>query len=487
MITGFDFCRIGGENYVTVEPEDSRRDETAERVLERERPAFLLELSVVEINDRVQLRYRMSGGVSLRNLQDGLSEKQFRTILKNLLQELQSCGDWFLDYHNFCLDPNIIFVDRDTMDVSLLYLPLAYEVMSEEEIQSFFQNMILGVRLSGNAGELQISLLQYLNGGSYSLSGLAKLVDQYEARYKTAPGASAAPAGTTQARTASAGAASMGTMPGPAMAGKTTPFGAVPVPPAPARTVVQPEPAQTIPLQPAQGTAGRDIKTGQTQAREPRGPLSADEKEDAWLDQLLDGKAEKPAKKEKHFSLFGGKKEKQPKPEKPPKKEKKETLSRRDKKRQKEMAAEEQSDAPVSYSRQPLSYEIPVSPADLDEGTDIGGSSSAEPHLELCSAAISSPPPFIPLHMGPAGMSIGRMNSKNIVSDYMFPAEIRGVSKQQARIFLEDGAYYLCDLNSSSGTFVNGERCIPNKAYRLKAGDMITFSEKYRLVYQLIL
>ena len=215
------------------------------------------------------------------------------------------------------------------------------------------------------------------------------------------------------------------------------------------------------------------------------------EEEDDWLNQLMDGEAKKPVKKERHFGLFGGKKEKPDKPEKaakPEKKEKKEKVSRRDKKKAKETAQpEEPVIVQAAFSGRPESYEIPRGPMDLDEGTDIGGSSSSEPHLELCSAAISSPPPFIPLQMGPAGMSIGRKNSMNIISDYMFPAEIRGVSKQQARIFMEGGVYYLCDLNSSSGTFVNGERCIPNKAYRLKAGDLVTFSEKYQLVYQVVL
>ena len=506
MKTGFDFCRIGGENYVTIELADSRRDETAERVLERDWPGFMLELSVVEINERVQFRYRMNRGVSLANLQDGLTAGQFLTVLKNLLQALKNCSDWFLDYHNFCLDPHVIFVDRDTMDVALVYLPLAEEVMGEEEMKEFFQSLILGTRLAGNAGDLQISLLQYLNGGAYSLSGLLELVSGYGSRMQqpaygdhgvrqsgqpqpVSMGRSGAAPGASQAGPSSYGYGKAVSQPGAgqtaggAMAGRPgAPAGAGPA----SAVTGQPSTAQ-----PAARQAGAVF--GRTPSQPASGPAaqqpSSGEEEDGWLNQLMDADAKKPVKKERHFGLFGGKKEKPEKaekPEKPDKKEKKEKVSRRDKRKQKEIMPEEPAPS-VVFAGQPQSYEIPQSPMDLDEGTDIGGSSSPEPHLELCSAAISSPPPFIPLQMGPAGMSIGRKNSKNIISDYMFPAEIRGVSKQQARIFMEGGVYYLCDLNSSSGTFVNGERCIPNKAYRLNAGDLVTFSEKYQLVYQVIL
>ena len=50
-----------------------------------------------------------------------------------------------------------------------------------------------------------------------------------------------------------------------------------------------------------------------------------------------------------------------------------------------------------------------------------------------------------------------------------------GLSRQHARIENEEGEYYLTDLNSSNGTFINGKRQEPNQRTLLCNGDEIRF------------
>lgn len=52
----------------------------------------------------------------------------------------------------------------------------------------------------------------------------------------------------------------------------------------------------------------------------------------------------------------------------------------------------------------------------------------------------------------------------------------RVVSKTHARIFLEDGYYYLDDTDSANGTFLNGER-IGEDAIEIVDGDMISIGK----------
>ncbi len=49
------------------------------------------------------------------------------------------------------------------------------------------------------------------------------------------------------------------------------------------------------------------------------------------------------------------------------------------------------------------------------------------------------------------------------------------LSKKHARIFLSEGKYYIEDLGSTNGTFVNGKRIEPGKCIRIKDSDKITF------------
>lgn len=53
-----------------------------------------------------------------------------------------------------------------------------------------------------------------------------------------------------------------------------------------------------------------------------------------------------------------------------------------------------------------------------------------------------------------------------------------GVSRRQARIFKgADNAFFISDLDSKNGTFVNGKRIAKNSAMKIKDGDMVSFAE----------
>lgn len=52
-----------------------------------------------------------------------------------------------------------------------------------------------------------------------------------------------------------------------------------------------------------------------------------------------------------------------------------------------------------------------------------------------------------------------------------------GVSRVHAVITHEDNALYLEDLDSTSGTRINGLTLVPNRAYRLRDGDELEFGQ----------
>lgn len=57
------------------------------------------------------------------------------------------------------------------------------------------------------------------------------------------------------------------------------------------------------------------------------------------------------------------------------------------------------------------------------------------------------------------------------------------ISRMHARLEYRQGAYYLKDLNSRNGTFVNGERLMPQEARIVSHGDRVAFADvQYRAV-----
>lgn len=67
----------------------------------------------------------------------------------------------------------------------------------------------------------------------------------------------------------------------------------------------------------------------------------------------------------------------------------------------------------------------------------------------------------------PQGFMIGRASESDLALNH------NQISRQHARIFWDDGQYWIEDLNSSNGAWVNDSRIRPRAPQQLRAGDMI--------------
>ncbi len=77
------------------------------------------------------------------------------------------------------------------------------------------------------------------------------------------------------------------------------------------------------------------------------------------------------------------------------------------------------------------------------------------------------------LKIGKLPFIIGKRKS---VCDAVLASD--AVSRVHAKLFLENGAYYVSDLNSTNGTFVNGSRLRANEKKRLTDNDEIRFGKE---------
>jgi len=77
------------------------------------------------------------------------------------------------------------------------------------------------------------------------------------------------------------------------------------------------------------------------------------------------------------------------------------------------------------------------------------------------------------IELSPDPMTVGRASACNIrIAD-------AGVSSKHAKIWCEDGQYFLMDLGSTNGTFVN-DRDVDRE--QLNDGDVITFGHDQGVV-----
>ena len=58
----------------------------------------------------------------------------------------------------------------------------------------------------------------------------------------------------------------------------------------------------------------------------------------------------------------------------------------------------------------------------------------------------------------------------------------KGVSRLHAKLSNRKDGTYIMDMNSTNGTFLNGDILAPGKEYKLELGDMISFAEVQYIV-----
>ena len=61
-------------------------------------------------------------------------------------------------------------------------------------------------------------------------------------------------------------------------------------------------------------------------------------------------------------------------------------------------------------------------------------------------------------------------------ADYEFGSEVTPISLKHAQIEWQEGSYYLRDLGSNNGTFLNGNKIEAQQDYLIKDGDRIAFA-----------
>jgi len=125
-------------NYLNIAlPLAAEVDEIAVRVMEEDCPDFLIPFRIVTVNGSTNLRYKLINTIALAYSDRNLSKQQFVKLFMDLLTPFMKGKDWFLDYHNLCIDPRYVFINKMNNGVSLIYVPEDSYRYSDEEIKKF--------------------------------------------------------------------------------------------------------------------------------------------------------------------------------------------------------------------------------------------------------------------------------------------------------------------------------------------------------------
>ncbi len=413
-------------------------DKKALYTIESDQPPFLVPFTYRSVDGMAECAYHLGGRSKLQYRFGTHSVPEYVTFWSQVLQPLLDCGDWFLKPFSFVLDSRWIYADK-TGAVSYLYVPSLRDCESFETLRG------MALELSQRNGvtdpALENRVLRAMMQDFQPKSFLTML---------RAAAGTPGPAGR-------AAAPRTGAVP-QAAAPQAAPDAHLPEclrPQEPPVSAREPVSAQAAPAAPAADDGEIHIALGGGKQPKP-----AREKRPKEHKPLFGGKKEKPVKE--HKPLFGGKKEKS-----------REVL----------LGAAAETPAPAAYAppasavrsgAQPaVSYdaELPDGATQLDDGAESGA-------CRLCLVGAPGMPREIAVDIQPGrAFTIGRFDVTvgQKQSDFEFEKNTKAVSRRHAAIEREENGYFVVDLASSAGTFVDGRRLTPNVPQLLSNGSRVSF------------
>lgn len=394
-------------------------DKKALYTIENDPPPFLVPFSYRKVDGMIECTYRPGSRSKLQYRFGAHGTAEYIELWDQVLQPLLDCGDWFLKPFSFVLDVRELYTDKQN-GVSYLYVPSIPDCESFEALHSFVmelsqQNSVTDAALENKALRMIMQDFQ-----PKSFLSMLRSFEGGEGAVKRTP--------EVQQQRQSAGHLPEQLMP----------------------SEPEPQPVRSAAPEPQPVPAGEDDIQIQFPSQD-----------------------KKAGKKEKK-PLFGGKKEK---PEKPAKEKKeKKPLFGGKKSPEREIilgaAAEDRPPERRQEVHPQVSYEETEDAVTQVEDLGVGVCC-----LRLAGAiqlpreiAVDIQPGQV-FTIGRFDISVGRKQSS-----FEFPKDTRAVSRRHAAIEREPGGgYVLVDLASSAGTFVDGDRLIPNVPHPLANGCRISF------------
>lgn len=455
-------------NYLNIDLQESAcLDEIAVHVIKEDCPDFLIPFRIVNVNDRTTLKYKLINTIALEYSDKELYKKEFVKLYMNLLTPFIEGKDWFLDHHNFCIDPRYIFLDKQNACVRFIYVPEASYCNSDEDILQFFKNTFVTVTIRDDAN-FQVKLYQFFSGRGYTLSDLYQLMLQESQRIGASGGQKpeyhSAPAAPVFATTTAANA-----VPLPKPVENSIPA------PAPLPEPERKAPGNKLSFGIEKKSAAGKKEQGMAISVESYDSID-EESPEAVVEALFGGGGKKknvnvkPAaekKKEGGFSLFGKKKQEASVPN------------------TKKISVTPEVLSP--QMNQSFAFEsFAAASGEGDDRTEIFSDDgpAAGAFLELFESPISGAIARIELNFTTPYITIGRISSDEVQPDIAFGREFSRIGRKHARIEKREGIYYVIDLGSANHTMLNGQILIPNQPYQLTDGCELAFTTSKPVRYR---
>ena len=454
---------------LTVQLPAEEVDWNALHTLEVDLPGFVVPFHYHMVDDMVEMTFQPGSRRMLRYFGGEKRTDDYAQMFIKLLNPLQICMDWFMNPMCLVLDFNWVYMDGSDDTISYLYLPVKEAFMSLDDLVQMVRLVNNNVTISDAA--LENKVLHSITDDCFTISEFLKIFQSAAERKPEVVQVKVTP-----------------------KVPEKLPEKEIKIP----EKIEKPVEPKKSKKEPKAAVAEKKTKERQPEVQQFAD--IPDDDDDLFISDQWNNEKDKQTEKSDGLfkKLFGSNEEKQrEKEEKKQKQREKELEKQLEKQREKEdrrRKKEEKKNGAKVNNHNVISGAVELVNSEQEEKRDpfaelFSKNGSQTVVMDKTYAASGTRleyigrgdhEPVIAIRMGKSNMfKIGRfdtvLNEKQ--SDFEFPANTKEVSRRHAVIELIDGAYYLVDIGSMAGTYVNGHRLGLNEKFLLQSGDMVSFGK----------
>ncbi len=418
----------------------------------------------IQIDDKFYMKYDISGLMNLREyLQGVVSRQKILSILESIADAAIASEDYMLSISSYVMDMEYVYIDPDTLKVSMVVLPVVRE---GRKIDVFLKELFMGIRYDQTEDCSYVaSLLNLLGGaGTFSIHTFKEEINRLKKENNSKP------------------------QPQGQILDSQLCMQAFEKPPQPYRHIPQSYQQNVQQNTPAE-------RNGGGLSEEDRKLIVRDLKREKNLD-ILFSEEEEVKKEKKGFFFMKDKSEKEKKPEKEKKEnKKKEKKSLWGKLTGKKRSSEEDSPAESPLGRidiPGMEAAIPfqnveinkrrVDMQDFGETVFLDGDDDEETYI-IGAKQNTVQPEFI-LYRHGTGESyriseeVTRIGRSTSIAEICITGN-RGIGRVHALLYLRNGEVFIEDNNSKNHTYVDGMKLEPGQSpVKLVHGSKIRLGDE---------
>lgn len=460
----FDFIHedvIGGKKYVEVNVGE-RADDIAVKTILYSMPSFIPPTTLSAANNEQIISYDVTADrfVQLSMIPDKMTPGEFLAMMKNLTEALVGCDDYFMSPLNFLLTENHIYVNPRTYDVRLIYVPVDEPLFDESEVNgNVFKISRQFAKTESGWNDIVVRMFKmYENTSLYEASDTYR--QMYEENLSKTEG---------KHENKSEHEAYQGLSPSDKINREdyfNRGSGNL-------RENINVSRPESKPFESEPQDTGKQKREKSFFGRDKSKDIVKDKK-------AIKDKPEPKSGKRQDGGIFSGS-------------------------RQQEPVADLRKEPDLAIRQVPVYNDEDDSAQSLPRGarfyTDDDDDGATQPpqgmqiyqdddttqpprYFKMMSARFDycgeknnrNLPQIIRIEMNNGKFIIGRVSKSKSVCDFSFPEDTEGVSSIHACITESDGGYYITDMNSKFGTYVEFHKITPTKAVGLNNGDRVSFS-----------